>query len=94
MCGCCSAAVVSISWMNRSAPSTAASSGFSTLIRDLALVLEVLGEVDRGHPPYAELALDACIHWPAAQSAISCSSRRSRVASRLAETTQWITARR
>ncbi len=29
------------------------------LDRDLAIVLEVVGEIDRGHPALADLALDA-----------------------------------
>ena len=32
--------------------------GLQDLDRDLAVVLEVLGQVDRGHPALAELALD------------------------------------
>ena len=39
MCGCCSAAVVVISWTNRSAPRTAASSGLRTLMATLRLCL-------------------------------------------------------
>ena len=47
-----------ISRRNRSAPSAAAELGAEHLDRDLAVVLEVLGEVDRGHAAPAELALD------------------------------------
>ena len=59
MWGCCRLAVVLISARNRSAPITAASSGLRTLMRDLAVVLEVLREVDGRHAARAELALDA-----------------------------------
>ena len=54
-------AVVSISARNRSAPTTAASSAFRTLVRqcDLPLVPEVLGQIDRRPPTFADLSLDA-----------------------------------
>ena len=59
MCGCCSAAVVLISTTNRSAPSTAASSGLQHLERDFAIVLQVVREVHGRHAAVPELALDA-----------------------------------
>jgi hypothetical protein len=43
----------------RSAPSAAASFGAEDLDGDLAVVLQILGEVDRGHAALAELALDS-----------------------------------
>ena len=47
-----------ISARNRSTPRTAPSSGLEHLERDVAVVLEVAGEVDRGHAAGADLALD------------------------------------
>ena len=41
------------------APSAAASSGRSTFTATWRSVLQVLGEIDRGHAARAELALDA-----------------------------------
>ena len=59
MCGCCRLAVVWISRRNRSAPMRGGELGPEHLDGDLAVVLEVVGEVDRGHAARAELALDA-----------------------------------
>ena len=45
--------------MNRSAPSAAPRLGLQHLERHLALVLEILGQVDGGHAALPKLALDA-----------------------------------
>ena len=58
MCGCWSRAAIWISRRKRSAPIEAARSGTEHLDRDFAVVLEVLGEVDGGHPARSELAPD------------------------------------
>ena len=58
MWGCWRRAAVSISRRNRSAPSAAAELGTQHLERDLAVVLRSCGQVHRGHPALAELALD------------------------------------
>ena len=51
--------MVSISARNRSGPELDAKSRFENLHRHLAVVLEIFGEIHRGHPALAELALDA-----------------------------------
>jgi hypothetical protein len=48
-----------ISTTNRSAPRTGREFRLENFERDLAIVLEVLREIDRRHTPRAELALDA-----------------------------------
>ena len=58
MLGCCRLAVTSISLRNRSAPRMAGEFGPQHLDGDLAVVLQVLGEVDRGHAARANLPLD------------------------------------
>ena len=59
MCGCCRLAVTLISVRKRSPPMTARELRVEDLDRDLAAVLQVLGEVDGGHAALAELALEA-----------------------------------
>ena len=59
MCGCCSAAVVLISSHEPLGAEHGGELGLEDLERDLAVVLEVLGEVDGGHAALAQLALDA-----------------------------------
>ena len=59
MCGCWSRAATSISGANRSGPMVGGQLRPQHLHRDLAVVLEVLGEVDRGHAPLAQLPLEA-----------------------------------
>ena len=59
MWGCWRFTVVLISARNRSAPMAAARSGLSTLERHVAVLPEVPGQIDRGHPALTELALDA-----------------------------------
>lgn len=61
MCGCCSAAVVLISITKRSAPSTAASSGLSTLTATFALVPQIVGEIDGRHAALPEFALESVV---------------------------------
>ena len=51
--------MVLISRRNRSAPIDGGEFGPQDLDGDLAVVLEVVGEIDRGHAAGAELALDA-----------------------------------
>ena len=51
-------AVVLISARKRSAPTTAANSGFQDLQRDLALVLQVIGQIDRRHTALTKLPVD------------------------------------
>ena len=58
MCGWSSRAVILISARNRSDAEHRAELGAEHLERDLAVVLEVAGEVDGGHAARAELALD------------------------------------
>jgi hypothetical protein len=58
MCGCCRLAVVRISARKRSAPTTAASSGRSTLTATRQVVSEVVSQVHRGHAAAPELALE------------------------------------
>ena len=58
MCGCCRLAVVLISARKRSAPRMARQLGAQHLERDLAVVAQVVGQVDGGHAAGAELALD------------------------------------
>ena len=58
MCGCCRRAASLISRRNRSGPSDAASSGWSTLSATGPVVLQVLGQVDGRHAAAAELALE------------------------------------
>jgi hypothetical protein len=55
--------------------------GMQHLDGDLALVLEVLGEVDGGHPALAELALEPVAVGEAGAQAFG-DGRRHRVASR------------
>ena len=59
MCGCWSRAVVLISVRKRSAPSAAPRSGCEDLDGDVAIVPQVVGEVDGRHAAGAELAIDA-----------------------------------
>ena len=59
MCGCSSRAVRRISRRKRSGPSACSQLGVQHLERDRPVVLQVAGEVDRGHAAAAELALDA-----------------------------------
>ena len=59
MCGCCSLAVVLISAQEPLGAEHGGELGLQHLDRDLAVVPEVLGEVDRRHAARAELALDA-----------------------------------
>ena len=59
MCGWVSCAVTRISRRKRSGPSMAASSGLQDLDGDLAMVPEIVGEIDRGHSPAAQLPLNA-----------------------------------
>ena len=58
MCGCWSWAVSRISRRNRSAPEGSDEVGTEHLDRDRAVVLEVAGQVDRGHAAAPELALE------------------------------------
>ena len=58
MCGCWRLAVVLISARKRSAPTTAASSGLEDFEGDLAVVLEIVGQVDGGHSAFTQLSLD------------------------------------
>ena len=50
--------MVLISARKRSAPSDGGQLGLEHLDGDLAVVLEVVGEIDRGHAALAQLALD------------------------------------
>ena len=59
MCGCCSRAVVLISLRNRSPPKRRTEIRMQHLDGDVAIVLEIVREVDRRHAARAELALDA-----------------------------------
>ncbi len=58
MWGCVRFAAISISRTNRSGPSVAARLGPQHFHGHLALVLQVLGEVDRRHTAGAEFPLD------------------------------------
>ncbi len=68
MCGCCRAAVVLISTTKRSGAQHGRQLGLQDLERDLAIVLEVLGEVHRGHAALAQFPLDAVAVGEAALS--------------------------
>ena len=59
MCGCCSAAVVLISTHEPLGAEYGRELGLENFDRDVAVVLEILREVDRRHAAGAELALDA-----------------------------------
>ena len=58
MWGCCKPAPESISRRNRSGPRSGGKLWVHHLERDGAIVLQVVGEVDRGHAAATELALD------------------------------------
>jgi hypothetical protein len=52
MWGCYSAAVVVISWTNHSAAEDRGELGLEDLERHLPLVLQVLGQIHPGQPPW------------------------------------------
>ena len=58
MCGCCRFAVVLISREEPLGADHGGELGAQHLERDLAIVPEVVRQVDRGHPALAQLALD------------------------------------
>ena len=72
MCGCCSRAASWISRRNRSRPSDSRELGAEHLERDVAVVPEVVREVDGRHAAGAELALDDI---PVGQNDVEARSR-------------------
>ena len=64
MCGWSRRAAIRISRRKRSGPSVAGELGMQHLEGDVAVVLEVVGEVDRGHAAAPELPLDAVTACP------------------------------
>ena len=59
MCGCCSRAATVDFPGEPLGPDGGGQLGSQHLDRDLARVLQVLGEIDRGHAPLAQLPLEA-----------------------------------
>ena len=83
-------AAVLISRRNRSAPRFWARSGIEDLDRDLPVVLQVLGQVDRGHAAAADLAFDAvAISKGRPEASLTFMANGSRVLDHFGATNLW-----